>query len=95
VGSNPTRSIYFILANYGIRLSSFWVVVRQNSPATTFFPYAVGTIARRKANFTFRRQAPTVGASYVHAKNNHTREIKKASARRIYNIRIVPTTAGY
>jgi hypothetical protein len=29
VGSNPTRSTFIILVNYGIRLSSIWVVVGQ------------------------------------------------------------------
>lgn len=30
VGSTPTRSISFILVNYGIELSLFWEVVGQN-----------------------------------------------------------------
>jgi hypothetical protein len=30
VGSNPTRSIFINLDNYGIKLSSFLVVVGQN-----------------------------------------------------------------
>ena len=29
VGSNPIRSIFFILGKYGIELSLFWVIVGQ------------------------------------------------------------------
>ena len=45
VGSNPTQSIFITLRNYGIILSLFWVVVRQNLSAKTLFPSAIGTFS--------------------------------------------------
>jgi hypothetical protein len=35
VGSNPTRSIFINLVNYGIKLSLFWEVVGQNQQQPT------------------------------------------------------------
>jgi hypothetical protein len=45
VGSNPTRSISFILGKYGIILSLFWEVVGQDLPAATFLIPAIGTFS--------------------------------------------------
>ena len=60
VGSNPTRSISFILVKYGIELSSFLTIVGQIQQLNNFSPLTTTTRrnTKKKAKWTEKEVPP-------------------------------------